>query len=90
MVKLYRLWRGYVNYNLFKITLFKIKREFMYVMHYFSKKLIFIALKTLAKPKNFNKTPLRETGCLGTPYFLLTGYLGIQFFVSPPYPNTVS
>ena len=55
--------------------------------------------------KNFSKTPSRETGCLGNPYFLHTGCLGIQFFDSPyflhtgclgiqffdsPYPNTVS
>ena len=39
--------------------------------------------------KNFSKTPSRETGCLGNPYFLHTGCLGIQFFDSP-YPNTVS
>ena len=50
----------------------------------------FIALKTLGKPKYFNKTPLRETGCLGNPYFLLTGCLGIQYFDLPLYPNTVS
>ena len=29
------------------------------------------------------KTPLRETGSLGNPYFLLTGCLSIQFFDSP-------
>ena len=29
---------------------------------------------------NLNKTPLRETGYLSNPYFLLTGCLGIQFF----------
>ena len=36
---------------------------------------------------NLNKTLLGETGCLSNPYFLLTGYLGIQFFVihSPPF-----
>ena len=39
---------------------------------------------------NLSKTPLRETGCLSNPYFLLTGCLGIQFFDSPPFPNTVS
>ena len=33
--------------------------------------------------KNFNKTPLGETGCLGNPYFLHTSCLGIQFFDSP-------
>ena len=36
---------------------------------------------------NFNKTPLGEIGCLGNPYFLLTGCLGIQFFDSPPSPT---
>ena len=50
----------------------------------------FIALITLGKTKNFNKTPLGETGCLGNPYLLLTGCIGIQFFNSPSYPNTVS
>ena len=65
-------------------------------MYNFLNKLIFkriksfIALKTLGKPKNFNKTPLGETGCRGNLYFLLTGCLDIQFFYSPPYPNTVS
>ena len=38
------------------------------------------------KPKNFNKTSFGETGCLGNPYFLLTGCLGIQFFDLPPIP----
>ena len=71
-------------------------REFMYAMYYFLNKLIFkkarsfIALKTLGKPKNFNKAPLGETGCLCNRYFLLTGCLGIQFFDSPLSPNTVS
>ena len=37
---------------------------------------------------NFNKTRLGETGCLGTPYFLLTVCLRIQFFDLLPYPNT--
>ena len=37
-----------------------------------------------------NKTPLGETGCLSNPYFLLTGSSSIQFFNSPPFPNTVS
>ena len=32
---------------------------------------------------------LGENGCLGNPYFLLTGCLGIEFFDSP-FPNTVS
>ena len=68
-------------------------------MYYFLNKLIFkkiyffksfIGLKTLGKAKNFSKTPLGETGCLCNPCFLLTGYIGIQFFDSPPYPNTVS
>ena len=39
---------------------------------------------------SLKKTPLGETGCLGNPYFLLTGSSGIQFFDSPPFPNTVS
>ena len=39
---------------------------------------------------NLNKTPLGETGCLSNPYFLLTDCLGIQFFDSLPFPNTVS
>ena len=41
---------------------------------------------------NLNKTPLGETGCLSNPYVLLTGCLGIQFFLftPPPFPNTVS
>ena len=37
-----------------------------------------------------NKTPLGETGCLSNPDFLLTSCLGIQFFDSPSFPNTVS
>ena len=36
--------------------------------------------------KNLNKTPLGETGCLGSPYFLHAGCLGLIH----PYPNTVS
>ena len=36
------------------------------------------------KVKIFSKTPLWETGCLGNPYSLLTGCLGIQFFNLPP------
>ena len=39
---------------------------------------------------NFNKTSLGETGYLCNPYFLLTDCLGIQFFDSPAYLNTVS
>ena len=45
----------------------------MYVIYNFLNNLIFkkiksfYALKTLGKPKNFNKTPLGETGCLGNP-----------------------
>ena len=35
--------------------------------------------------KIINKTPLGQTGCLGNPYFLLTGCLGIQFLDSPPF-----
>ena len=38
----------------------------------------------------FNKTLLGETGCLSNPYFLLTDCLGIQFFDSFHFPNTVS
>ena len=34
-------------------------------------------------PLRLCKTPLGETGCLGNPYFLLTGCLSIQFFDSP-------
>ena len=56
----------------------------------FKKSKSFIALKTLGKPKKFNKTPLGKTGCLANPYFLLTGCLAIQFFDLPPYLNTVS
>ena len=88
MVKLY------VNYGLLKISLFKIKREFMYVMYNFLNKIVFektkdfIALKTLGKPKTFKITSLGETGSLGNPYFFLTGCLGIQFFDLTPYPNT--
>ena len=37
-----------------------------------------------------SKTFLRETGCLGNPYFFLTGCLDIQFFDSPPFLNTIS
>ena len=87
MVKLCRLWPGYVNYGSLKISSFQIKREFMYVMYNFLNKLIFketkgfIALKTLGKPTNFNKTPLGKTGCLCNPYVLLTGCLGLQFFL---------
>ena len=68
---------GYVNYGLLKISSFKIKRGFMYIMYNFLNKLIFVktkgfvALKPLGKPKNFNKTPLGETGRLGNPYLCL-------------------
>ena len=31
------------------------------------------------------KTPLRESGCLGNPYFLFTGCLSIELFDSPPF-----
>ena len=61
----------------------------MYVMYNFLNKLFFnksknlIALKTLGKPKNFNKTPLGETGYQGNPYVLLTGCLGNHFFDLP-------
>ena len=36
---------------------------------------------------SLNKTPLGETGCLSSPYFLLTGSSSIQFFNSPPFPT---
>ena len=36
---------------------------------------------------SLNNTPLGETGCLSSPYFLLTGCSGIQFFYSPPFPT---
>ena len=55
-----------------------------------------VVLLNLDKPLGWplifhlNKTPLGETRCLGNPYFLLTGCLGIQFFDSLPFPNTVS
>ena len=35
------------------------------------------------------KTPLGETGCLGSPYFLVTGCLSIQFFGSILFFNIV-
>ena len=38
--------------------------------------------------KIINKTPLGQTGCLGNPYFLLTGCLGIRFLDSPPFFST--
>ena len=50
----------------------------------FLNKLIIEKIKKFYCPKNFNKTPLGETGCLGNLYFLLTGCLGIQFFDLPP------
>ena len=34
---------------------------------------------------NLNKAPLGKTGCLGNPYFLLTGCLVTQFFDSPQF-----
>ena len=50
-----------------------------------------VVLLTLGKSLGWpHKTPLGETGCLSNLYFLLTGCLGIQFFDSPPFPNTVS
>ena len=42
-----------------------------------------VAFKWLLLMFSLNKTPLGETGCLGNPYFVLTGCLGIQFFDSP-------
>ena len=37
---------------------------------------------------NLNKTPLGETGCPSNPYFLLTGCLGMQFFlIHSPFPT---
>ena len=30
---------------------------------------------------NFNKNPLGETGCLGNPYFLLTGAYAFSFLI---------
>ena len=49
-----------------------------------------LLLRWLLLTFNLNKTPLGETGCLSNPYFLLTGCLSIQFFDSPPFPNTVN
>ena len=39
----------------------------------------------LLLPFSICKTPLGEMGCLGNACFLLTGYLSIQFFGSPPF-----
>ena len=64
MVTLCRLWPGYVNYGLLKISSFKIKREFMYVMYNFFNKLIFKKIKkfycsrNFGQAKKFNKTHL--------------------------------
>ena len=83
MVKLFTLWPGYVNYGLLKITSFKIKTEFLYVMYNFLNKLIFkkiksfTALKTLGKSKNFNKT-----------YFYLLVAKGSSFLIHLPIPVT--
>ena len=54
--------------------------------------IIILILWTSQKISAFSlyKTLLGETGCLGNPYFLLTGCLNIQFFDSPPFFNTVS
>ena len=49
-----------------------------------------LLLKWLLLTYSLLKTPLGETGCLGNPYFLLTGCLTIQLFDSPPFLNTVS
>ena len=45
--------------------------------------------KSITGMKILYKTPLGETGCSGN-HFLFTGCLSIQFFDSPPFPNTVS
>ena len=39
---------------------------------------------TVASGLYLKKTPLGGTGCLDSPYLLLTGCRGIQFFDSPP------
>ena len=45
-------------------------------------------LRLLLLTFSLNKTPLGETGWPGNPCFLITGYLGIQFFlVHPPFPT---
>ena len=63
MVKLSKLWPGYVNYSLLKSSSFKIKREFMYVVHYFLNKLIFFKKnKTFYWPKNTNYVTLSKFG----------------------------
>ena len=46
-------------------------------MYHFLNKLIFLKIKSFTALKNFSKTPLGETGCLGNLYFLLAGCLGI-------------
>ena len=53
-IKLCRLWFGYVNYCLLKISPFKIEREFMYVMYNFYNQLI-LKNKRLYCPKNFGQ-----------------------------------
>ena len=52
MVKLCKLWPGYVNYSLLKISSSKIKREFRYVMYYFLNKLILKRIKKFYWPKS--------------------------------------
>ena len=39
-------------------------------------------LRWLVLTSNLKNTSWGETGCLGNPYFLFTGYLGIQFYNS--------
>ena len=39
-------------------------------------------LRWLVLTSNLKDTSWGETGCLGNPYFLFTGYLGIQFYNS--------
>ena len=46
-----------------------------------------LPLRWLLFTLHFNKTSLEETGCLGNPYFLRTGYLRIQFFDLSPFSN---
>ena len=47
-----------------------------------SKQVIFILLTLNSSYLKTCKTPLGESGCLGSPYYF-TGYLSIQFFNSP-------